>query len=173
MEIRFLTGEDAPEWWRLRLESLEGDPEAFGSSAEEHQTLSLEEVRRRLGSDGDDMFVAGAFEGARLLGMAGFHREKGLKTRHKGRVWGVYLTPDRRGQGVGRRMMQTLLKRASAIEGIEQILISVAITQAAAARLYRSLGFQSFGLEPRALRVGGQTIDEEHMILLLNRLRDV
>jgi len=26
-EIRFLSGDDASEYWRLRLEALEGDPE--------------------------------------------------------------------------------------------------------------------------------------------------
>ena len=47
MEIRFLTPDDAAEYWRLRLEALQRDPEAFGSSAEEHQSLSLEEVGAR------------------------------------------------------------------------------------------------------------------------------
>src|SRR5271157_1811055 len=63
MEIRFLNGGDAGEYWRLRLEALQGDPEAFSSSAEEHQSLSLDEVGRRLGSDGADSFVVGAFDG--------------------------------------------------------------------------------------------------------------
>jgi hypothetical protein len=60
MEIRFLTADDAAEWWRLRLESLERDPEAFSASAEDHQSLKLEDVRSRLGSGGDNFFVAGA-----------------------------------------------------------------------------------------------------------------
>jgi hypothetical protein len=60
---------------------------------QDHSSLSLEEVRKRLGSESSEFFVAGAFEGSRLAGMAGFHREKGLKLRHKGRVWGVYVTP--------------------------------------------------------------------------------
>jgi hypothetical protein len=50
MEIRFLTADDAIAWSSLRLESLKRDPEAFSSSVEEHYTLSLEEIQRRLGS---------------------------------------------------------------------------------------------------------------------------
>ena len=165
MEIRFLSGDDAGEWWRLRLEALQGDPEAFSASAEEHQSLSLDEVKRRLASEAGEMFAAGAFEAGRLMGMAGFYREKGLKTRHKGRVWGVYVTPGARGRGVGRQMMQALLKRGVAIDGIEQVLLSVAATQEAAVNLYRSLGFQSFGCEPRALKIGDRFIDEEYMVL--------
>ncbi len=40
--------------------------------------------------------------------MAGFYREKGLKSRDKGRVWGVYITPGK-GREVGRSIPQTLL----------------------------------------------------------------
>ena len=53
--------------------------------------------------------MVGAFYDSRLIGMAGFYREKGLKSRHKGRVWGVYVTPEARGGGIGRKMMQALL----------------------------------------------------------------
>ena len=62
MEIRFLTPDDADAYWKLRLEALQGDPEAFSSSAEEHQSVSLHEIRARLGSSEGDSFVAGAFE---------------------------------------------------------------------------------------------------------------
>jgi len=31
--------------------------------------------------------------------------------------------------------------------------------------LYRSLGFRSFGIEPRALKVDGSYVDQEHMVL--------
>lgn len=164
METRCLTPDDAGEWLRLRIEALAGDPEAFSASLEEYRSLSMEDVKRRLWS-GADAFVVGAFEAGRLLGVAGFYREKGEKSRHKGRVWGVYLTPVARGKKIGRRMMAALLERGLAIEGVEQILISVSTTQVAAARLYRSLGFEPFGLEPRALKIGDRFIDEEYMVL--------
>jgi ribosomal protein S18 acetylase RimI-like enzyme len=165
MEIRLLTPNDAAEWWRLRLESLMGDPEAFSSSPEDHQSLKLEDVQKRLGTADSDFFIVGAFVKDQLVGMAGFHREQGMKTRHKGRVWGVYVTPGSRGQRVGRRLLETILQHGVAIDGVEQILISVATTQTAAASLYRSLGFQPFGCEPRALKVGGRYINEEYLVL--------
>jgi ribosomal protein S18 acetylase RimI-like enzyme len=64
--------------------------------------------------------------------------------------------------------MKVALERASRLSGLEQILLSVAATQTAAVELYRSLGFQSFGREPRALKVGGRHIDEEYMVLFLD-----
>lgn len=168
MEVRFLASDDAAEWLRLRVEALNLAPEAFSASLEEYQSLSLDEVKKRLWSGSDD-FVTGAFQDGRLIGMAGFYREKGPKSRHKARVWGVYVTPEARGARIGARMMQALLDRGAAINGVEQILLSVAATQEPAIRLYRSLGFQSFGREPRALRIGDRYIDEEYMVLDLKR----
>ena len=149
------------------MEALEGDPEAFSASAEEYRALSLNEIKSRLGFGSADSFVVGAFEAGRMMGMAGFYRDKGLKSRHKGRVWGVYVTPSKRGTGLGRRMLETLLDRGRGIHGVEQILLSVTATQTAAIALYRSLGFEFFGREPRALRIGDRHIDEEYFVLSL------
>jgi ribosomal protein S18 acetylase RimI-like enzyme len=167
MEIRFLTAEDASEYSRLRLEMLELEPQAFSSSAEEHRSLSTDEIRRRLGSGGEDQFIVGAFQDEQLSGVVGFYREKGPKTRHKGHIWGVYVQPEKRGLGLARKMLQTALQRASTIAGLEQVLLSVAATQSAAFRLYQSLGFEPWGCEPRALRVGGRYFDEHYLILQL------
>jgi ribosomal protein S18 acetylase RimI-like enzyme len=168
MEIRYLNADDAGEWLRLRLEALKGDPEAFSASLEEYEALSVDEVKRRLWAN-QDAFVVGATESGRLIGMAGFYREQGLKTRHKGRVWGVYVSFAARGKGVGRSLMQKLLERGRTVRGVEQILISVTSTQTAAIKLYRSLGFEPFGHEPRALKVGERLIDEEYMLMTLDK----
>jgi ribosomal protein S18 acetylase RimI-like enzyme len=165
MEIRLLTTGDASEYWRLRLEALEGDPEAFSTSAEEHHALTLDEVRKRIGAEGGDKFIVGAIENNQLAGTAGFYRETGLKARHKGHIWGVYVTPGLRGRGVGKKMMQEVLERAAAINGVEQVLLAVTTTQTAASRLYRSLGFELFGCEPRALKIGDRFFDEEYLFL--------
>ena len=167
MEIRLLTPDDASEYWKLRLEALQGDPEAFSSSAEEHHSLTLEEVSKRIGADDGDKFIVGAIENNQLAGTAGFYRGTGPKSRHKGHIWGVYMTPRLRGRGVGKRMMQEVLERAAAIEGVEQVLLAVTTTQTAASRLYRSLGFEPFGCEPRALKIGDRFFDEEYLVLRL------
>ena len=163
MMIQLLTGDDAKAYWELRLEALELEAEAFSSSAEEHRGLSVADARMRLTSDSEN-FVVGAFDGEQLIGTAGFYREKGLKTRHKGHIWGVYVTHKARGKGVGRSLLLALLERASNIPGIEQIGLSVITTQPAARALYRSLGFESFGCERKALKIGDRYVDEEYMV---------
>lgn len=169
IEIRQLAADDVSEWSRIRLEALEGDPRAFGSSPEEHRLLNVDEIRRRLGLGDRDSFVLGAFEDRVLVGTAGFRRDIGPKRRHKGLVWGVYVTRAKRGQGVGKRLMIEVVERAAKIDGVEQLLISVTSTQRAAFALYRSLGFESFGREPNALKIDKDYVDEAHMMLWIVR----
>jgi Acetyltransferase (GNAT) family len=99
--------------------------------------------------------------------LAGFYRESGAKARHKGRTWGVYATPEKRQRGIGRKLLQLFLERAGAIDGLEQIHLSVTTTRAAAAQLYRSMEREPFGVEPRTPKIGGRCIDEEYMLLRL------
>jgi hypothetical protein len=77
------------------------------------------------------------------------------------------MTPARRGTGVGKGMLQTILKRVEEMEGLEQVLLSVAATQTAAFRLHCALGFELFGSEPRALKIGDRFIDEQYLVLRL------
>src|SRR5260370_16433266 len=145
------------------MEALETEPDAFGSSAEEHCATSVADAALRLGSDPANNFVVGAFVEGELVGTAGFYRAKGRKERQKGKIWGVYVTARMRGSGIGRSIISALLERATRVDGVEQIGLMVATTQAAAIGLYQSLGFRSFGCEQRALKIGERYVDEEHM----------
>lgn len=62
-------------------------------------------------------------------------------------------------------MIANLLEAARQDPSLEQVLLAVAASQNAARKLYRSFGFETFGTEPRALKVGATYVDEEHMIL--------
>jgi ribosomal protein S18 acetylase RimI-like enzyme len=101
--------------------------------------------------------------------MATFIREAGQKERHKGRVYGVYVTPAQRGKGAGRALLVALLERAERDPSLEQILISVSAGQHAAKQLYRGLGFTRYGTEPNVLKVGTAYADEDHMIRRIRR----
>ncbi len=124
-------------------------------------------VAERLGTTNGNNCVAGAFEGAELVGMAGFARNLREKSHHKGLIWGVYVRPAYRGRGVARDLLRALIERAKLQRGLEQIMLTVAVDQAAARRLYESLGFEVFGHERHALKVDGEYVDEDHMVLWL------
>ena len=98
IDLRFLAASDVDAYRNIRLEALESEPGAFGSSPEEHHGLSREEIAERISFDPSEKFVVGAFVGDRLVGTAGFFRHKGLKERHKGHIWGVYVAREARGK---------------------------------------------------------------------------
>jgi len=166
LQIRRLTEADAESLWRLRLSALQTEPATFAESLDELLQSTPETYAEKLRSGGNENYVLGAFspDGA-LVGMAGFYREQIAKKRHKGWVWGVFVSPSWRGQGAGRAMLARMLESAHTLHDLDCIFLTVATTQQAARSLYHSLGFRSFGVEPRALKVDGHFVDQEHMVL--------
>jgi len=167
MDIRLLNADDAEVFWHLRLEALRNDPASFADSTEEHLETTIETARERLASgDAASNFVMGAFEDGKLIGTAGFFRRPNNKERHKGHIWGVYVRPESRGKGVASTLMKEIVSRARALDGLEQITL-VASANLPAQRLYKALGFESYGIEPRSLKIGDQYIDDVLMVLWL------
>jgi RimJ/RimL family protein N-acetyltransferase len=165
--VRILTPADAERFLEARIAQIELELNAFAESPGEVRAKTPAMIADRLSAPRDEAFVLGAFAEDQLVGTAGYFRRAEAKTRHKGHVWGVFVAPAFRGNGLGRELMQALLAEARRVDGLEQLDLSVAVTQPAARRLYESLGFSVYGREPRALKVGDGYVDEDLMLLRL------
>ena len=165
MLIRVLTAADASDFRALRIRALREHPEAFGRTPEEVQPVAAiaEHFRTDAGSDAD--FTLGALDGETLVGMAGCHREPALKQRHVAHVWGVYVVPEQRRTGLGRRLIREVIARARTWPGLEFLWLDVTTVNQGARALYESCGFRSVAVKPRSLKVGDRYYNEELMAL--------
>jgi len=157
IEIRRLLSTDAALYRDIRLEGLRLSPEAFGSTFERENAQTLASFAERLGNS--DMF--GAFHSSEIVGTAGILFGSGTKEAHKGRLVGMYVRPNSRKSGVGRRLVEAILEFAR--PRIEIVQLAVVSENHKAIRLYASLGFVEFGLEKNSLKEGGRYYDEVHM----------
>jgi ribosomal protein S18 acetylase RimI-like enzyme len=165
MQIRRLAATDAPAFRVLRLRALREHPEAFTSSHDEDEKLPLAMSEQRL-QDSETARFWGAFDGPRLCGMVGLEREKRPKNRHKATVVGMYVAPEASSRGVGRALVDAVLREARNA-GLELLVLTVTEGNQAATALYERAGFRSFGVEPDAIRVGGVPHAKNHMYLHL------
>ncbi len=166
MSIRILTSEDAPAFRALRLRALQEHPEAFTSSFEEDARKPLSATEQRIAGGNGNVFW-GAFADGEIRGMIGLTRDPRTKTLHKGDIVAMYVAPELGRRGLARALLQAAIDYARSEARLEQLVLTVTRTNQAAATLYKSVGFVTFGLQPRAIKVDGEYFDKEHMILFL------
>ncbi len=159
--VRKLVPGEGAAYRKLRFAALENAPLAFSSSPEDEAHLSDADFEARISLAEPDA-VFGVFGSGALVGVATFIAEKRRKTRHKGAMYGVYVDPEWRGTGAAHALVRQVIDHAS--EHGLAVHAHVIADNAPALRLYLSLGFTSYGVEPRALLVDGVFYDEHLLI---------
>ena len=155
MEIKMLTPDYTRAYNRLMVKALQQFPADFEAS-------HIQDLHALNGP------IFGAFNDKdELIGAVGLRQEPLLKTRHKGLIWGMVVTPAYQGHGVGKGLLEAAVVYARGLSGLEQLYLVVGEHNTRARRLYESLGFEPFGIEPRELKVNGTFYDGLHMWLNL------
>jgi RimJ/RimL family protein N-acetyltransferase len=165
MLIRKLTPNDAAALKAIRLEAVQDSPTSFWPNAEETQARELASFCQQLSDPYETVY--GVFLETDLIAIAGLKRHALAKLQHKAAILGVYTQAMQRKQGVGRRLLLTLLDDVYSDPNILQVSLSVNIENKSAKALYLSLGFTPYGLEKNSMQVDGIFIHEEHMVLAL------
>jgi ribosomal protein S18 acetylase RimI-like enzyme len=163
IQVRLLTPADAELFREIRLEALRTNPEAFGSTYEAEKDSKEQKYAAWLANSQ----IFGAFQGSRLVGIAAFTVLEGVKQSHKGLLRSMYVSPHSRKTGVGRKLIEAIIEAGQG--RVELLHLSVVSDNHQAIRLYKSLGFEQYGLEKHALKQNGRYYDEILMALPLTR----
>ena len=167
--VRLLTPQDVAQYRKVRLRALTEHPEAFGSSAEEFEQQPLEEVAKRLSAPSDTYSLFGAFLAGELVGLIAFGRNSGLKVRHRGGIYHMYVAAEVRGRGLGWLLLEHAVDYARQLPDVEEITLAVTVGNDAACRLYERFGFVFSHRDPRYIKVDDRYYDIDWMTLSLSK----
>ena len=161
-QIRRLEISDAVLFRDIRLEALQKNPEAFGSTFQRENAQPLSWFEATLGAA--DIF--GAFVDGTLAGMAGYSAQENSKQAHKGVLWTMYVRASARSTGLGRKLVAAVLDHARG--RVEMVQLTVVSENEGARRLYSAMGFVEYGYEKRGLKHDGRYYDEVLMVNFLD-----
>lgn len=163
IETRRLGTADTDAFRAILVEALERHPDAFWSSPDEEIALPYAEALKRM----EEAYVVGGFLDGALAGIAVYVRRPFNKLRHKGVLAILYVREAARGTGLADALMERVADRAG--REAEELILNVAAGNERAIRFYRRWGFETYGVEPRCVRLpSGECLDE---VLMAKRLR--
>ena len=163
--IHQLTADDAVAYFAIRQEMLRDSPSAFGSSPSDDRFASVEVVQQRFADRQSPSMTFGRFDDEKLVGVVSAYANTRIKQRHVAGIGGMYVQPSVRGRGIGRALLDAIMHQIAADwPQIDVIAISVSDDNLVAKNLYESVGFESWGHEPSAVRLAdGCEVGHIHM----------
>jgi RimJ/RimL family protein N-acetyltransferase len=168
--IQPLPEDKLPQYKALRLRALQLHPDAFleEPDAFERKTIEMITASMRAASDKGGFTLIASNAKGEVVGTASLGVGDSEKLAHRGYVWGVFVTPEARGHGIARQLMESIMTRARELPSITTLQLGVVCSNAKAVKLYESLGFTVYGKDEEALHVKGEYLDE---YLMSKRLR--
>ena len=152
IEILRLTPKRWKEYKKLRLEALQQDPIAFGSSFEEEKNIPEKEWKKRLKTT---LF---AFSGNKIVGLITYNFRQKKKLKHIADIYSVYVMKEFRKKGVGRELMESAFFHILKNTKIQKISLGVTPEQKAAVELYKRFGFKVVGKFKKDMRVNNAVL---------------
>ncbi len=148
--IKKCSSDDWQQYKELRLEALQADHLAFGSSYEEEIDYTEDTWRQRCAA----MYLAMVDDNP--VGMVGLLANPARAAKHKAMVITFWVKPAFRGKGIGKALLRDLQQKS----GYVKLFLDVTTTQTAAIALYESVGFKKIGLAEKELFKDGQYFDQ-------------
>ena len=87
----------------------------------------------------DDGYIPTAFDGEKIVGFAIFHR-----IGEEGEIFNIAVSPEYRGQGVGSRILEAVIRNAM-LNMVKKVFLEVRPSNEPAIALYKKYGFKQVG----------------------------
>ncbi len=129
--VRFLRPEDFEDWEPLNT--------AYFAELNHSWQATMQQRKEEFESRARARRWWGAFDGERLVAIAALNAVYG----HLGQVGGVYSRPEDRRQGLSRAVMRSVLADSRRHHRFDRLVLFTGEDNAAARRLYESLGFEA------------------------------
>ena len=169
MHVSTLDGSHLAVYRELMLEAYEQAPDAFTTTAEERRREPESWWLKRIGSASGSATSFGVWDNGSLVGSVAIEYATKPKTRHSALVLGMYVKPARRSKGAGRSLLTAVIEAASARPEVLVLTLTLTEGNDPALRLYRSVGFEAWGIEPKAIRTESGLKGKVHMSIALPR----
>ena len=163
IKIRQLDIHDANDFRTIRLSGLQNSPEMFGSTYAVESKRPLALFAERI----EKSVIFAAYHEQKIVGVIIFLQESGLKSAYKANIYGFYIEPQFRNRGIANQLLQAVIHFAQ--QHVEQIMLSVVSDNNLAIALYKKHGFQTYGIELRAMKNDAGYQDDVLMVLFLEK----
>ena len=136
--IRLFQPDEWPALRAIRIKKLQTEGQLFYRTAAEAQAQP-DSYWRELATSNNEGAVWGLFDGAQLIGMTGIYVDE--KMPEKAVLWGSWLEPAYRGQGLSDLIYKTRIAWAQAHPAVKYIVTSHRGTNEASKRSNQRHGF--------------------------------
>lgn len=136
---------DWQQYRALRLEALQTEPQAFGSSYADQLAQPPDYWQGRLADAvaGRNNWLLFARRDDQLVGMVGAFQSEAMASQNIAMLIAMYVTASARNQGVSRQLVTALLDLLGRTTPVRRLRLTVNVRQTAAVRLYERLGFET------------------------------
>ncbi len=169
IEIRLLTKADGLDYQKLRLESLQTNPEAFLSSYESEVQLPenafADHLEWAYHPPGFGYF--GIFIDGKLAGYVQASKSYLDKEKHVCSLNNVYIAKEFRHQGLATKLLSYVTDLLKREVGIERVFLSCTGKNKPAHNLYRKLNFRRYAVRAKAVKWQDQYDDTIEMVKVL------
>lgn len=124
---------------KLRLEALQNENIAFGSSFEEEQEFSEKEWKKRINN------IIFALSNNEPIGLISYIFNNKIKSKHIAYLFGLYVKSEYRGKGIGKKLLESALNKIMENRNIKKINLSVNSQLNVPITLYKKFGFIEVG----------------------------